>query len=451
MLKKLLKPIVLVFCCFILLVQCACKTHSEYNETQSLENARTDLFELPLEMNEEITQVPRMLPEVERAGIQSQQYSTSPYSAGSLEEAAWLYVRFLRSEIPGYDKDGYVMWLGDFYFRCVDDNSLNSYSIKDLTGDGIPELFTGRGDEIWTIENGRVVCLLSHTHSWWTLLPIGAMCYYRPGGDHAEFFYRSISDKSKQYPDIDLAVTYSSTDDKMDRYMINGEEVSRETWDEVSSIYFALRDAEPEDNENEVVFSDWLKSLDDFELPPKVSIDVTIIESDGHYCVVATDFGNPAAPDRAYTLVLYDRHGYPIQTVGYGQHYPNIHYVSEYILQVSYHVGSGLVYEWFFDILSDILSPIYIDRLFVMDRTLVYFSYDRDYNDIVLKVSDMFDPELYTETFELFVPPVPPFENALKDAINKGRELEITYLGDDDQILTHAEFALGDNSNSAGS
>ena len=441
------KRIVTLLCCIILLLLCACNIHSDGTDLQQiLDDLDTELpILLPTLSDENNSLVSSISPNEEHIEQPSILSSTAPYAVGSLEEAAWLYARFLRSEIPGYHKNGNAQWLGDYGFRCVDDNSLDSYTVRDLTDDGIPELYIGYGAEIWTIENSRVINLISRTHSWWTLLPIGAMCYYRPGSGHAEFYYEAISAKSKRYPDITLSVKDLDNDGEMDFFMINGEEVSKETWDDISSDYFSLRNAEPEEDEIPVVFSEWITSLADFELPPKTSIAATVVSGDESYSIVATDFGSPVTPDRAYTLIFHDRNGLPVQTVGYGRNYPNPHYVSDSILQVSYHAGSGLIYVWFYDTVSGTLSPELIDNLIVLDRTLVYFSYDLSLSKVVLKVSDMFNPELYTEIIEPDIPPSSPHYDALLDATIEGRRLYITYLGGEYSELIQLGFELGNS------
>ena len=442
------KLVIIFYCCIAMMAIFPYSTQSDCVETYELDNLSPELPVLLSDLSAENETMESSISPIEDSSEDPNIiFPTSPYAAGSVEEAAWLYARFLRSEIPGYHEDGSAQWLGDFYFRCVDDESLDTYSVRDLTGDGIPELFLGRSAEIWTIENSRVVNLISYSHSYWTLLPIGAIYYERPGNSHSQTYirYEGITEKSKQYPDISLAYQESYNDFETDMFWINGVEVSKEKWDETTSVYFAIKNAAPEEDEIALVFSEWIKSLEDFELPPKTEIDATVVEGDGSFSIIATDFGNHANPDRAYTLTLYDRKGLPVQTVGYGQYHPNIHYVSDSILQISYHAGSGFMYYWFYDTKGDTLSPMINDFPIVQDRTLVSFSYDRSFDKMVLKVSDMFDPDLYTEIFDLKIPPSDPVEDALINATIEGRQLKVSYIGGEDEKRIQVEYELGKN------
>ena len=372
--------------------------------------------------------------------------SSALNSHDPVAEAARLYMRFLRSEIPGLLGNDVEEWIGS-YALCTDDSEFIRYSVQDLTGDGVPELFDngpGNHSYVWTIENGRVVRLAS-IGTWMRLLPIGAIYYYRPGVGYSQYFYQGISAKSKEYPDVSLREVDTNNDGEMDLFLIDDEEVTKETWDEVASVYFALSAAEPQEDETSYIFSEWIAALEGFEPPPDILLHGPPVEGDENYRIFITNSGE-RLQYKGYTLVLFDYNGNIVQIIGYGDTYPLVEYISDGILQITKYGTSGWIEVWFFDTWSDILSPRYYvpyTPMFAMDRTVAYGSYDRDFGGLVLKVSDMFQPEAYTEIFALDYSGRSWFES-IKDVRLDGRVLEVTYFIEGTLELKQKEFLLGE-------
>ena len=377
---------------------------------------------------------------------------STPYPLGSVEEAAYIYARFLRSEIPGHLNDGSKFWTGDRR-PCLDDNAFDNFFVRDLTGDGVPELCSfgsGYGCYIWTIENGCITYLAS-LGSWTRLLPIGAIFYHRPGVagmDHI-YHYMGISPESKQYPDISYSAIDTNNDGVLDSFHINGE-VSKEIWDEITSVYFALSTAEPAEDDMPVAFSKWTNMLDNFELPPVASINAEVVESDKGYRIVAIYSGESEIPDRSYTLLLEDYHGKnPLHTFGYGDNYPLVRFVSENILQITKNAGAGTTDVWFFSIIHGVLSPAFYsypgNPVLSQGWTVISSPYTWEYGKFVLEVSDMFHPDIYTEIFELDFAPNQNDEDRIIGAALDGRKLTVTYIGGEDRELIQAELILGKN------
>ena len=178
----------------------------------------------------------------------------------TIERAAELYSRFLEDEIASTDG----LWVSTFYDSEI---IKDIFMVRDITGDGIPEIYQsspGVAGAIWSIENGQVVHVAS-LGSYLTLLANGGIFYQWSDGvpHHDEYWYMGLSPESKEFPDVDFGIY--PADEALglkETCFIGGEEVSREEWQAVADIYFALRDMEPDEAQRAVSFSEWIASLD---------------------------------------------------------------------------------------------------------------------------------------------------------------------------------------------
>jgi len=191
-----------------------------------------------------------------------------PLAGVTLEEAARLYLAFLRDEVPEYVGDDYEDWIS---FRYDIHQVQQILTMRDLTGDGIPELCSDGAGVCYTrtIQNGKIV-QLAYTGTYWTILPNGGLFYHRPGGapSHDDYSYQALSPESRAYEDVYLSIYDMDQDGEFDTYFLNDEEVSQEKWQAVADMYFALRDAEPVE---EISFADWFASLE-IEAPPPLPL-----------------------------------------------------------------------------------------------------------------------------------------------------------------------------------
>lgn len=325
----------------------------------------------------------------------------TPYVSGSVEEAAWLYSRFLQGDIPGYYRSGGAYWLASVYF-CGDNSEYSRFNIRDLNDDGIPELYNeGPGPycDIWTVSNGRIEQMVS-LGTGWSVLPNGAIFYYRPGssGNDINYSYKGISKKSQKYPDISLRASSVGDSREFVEFWIDSEEVSQEKWEETRDVYLVLRDAEPHPDEIAITFVEWAESLEDFALPPNSPEDVLTVESGENYSITAAEFRG----ETGYALTLNNSKGEAARCIRYGNTYPNVQYVSDSVFKVVKYLGSEYSTTWFYDAENDLSSPIYHQRqLHITEQLAVYTEYDGSINKTVLKVSHMFSPGNYTETLVL--------------------------------------------------
>jgi len=179
----------------------------------------------------------------------------------TIEAAAELYCRFLEGEIPSADG----VWLPMYYGL---DHLKNLAMVRNLTGNEIPELyFEGPWvmGAIWGIEYGQIVCL-EHLGTYHKILSNGGIFYYRSDGlpHHDDYQYRGFSAESREYPDVYFSIYPAYTIEghtEKEKCFLDGEEVSREEWQAVADVYFALRDEEPDDTQLPTTFSQWLELL----------------------------------------------------------------------------------------------------------------------------------------------------------------------------------------------
>ena len=186
----------------------------------------------------------------------------SPVSAPMTpEEAAELYVRFLRNDITTY-LNGKPFYHSRLYPDMNVEWAMELYCVQDLTGDGIPDLFVpGPGvTYMWSAQAGEIVWI-GDKITYETIRPNGGVFYHRPGGApiHDDYAYFWLSPESRELPEIGFSIYPSGVFYPYDHacYYIDGMEVTQEEWEERTAPYFALRDAEPTEEQKAQPFLDW--------------------------------------------------------------------------------------------------------------------------------------------------------------------------------------------------
>ncbi|MBP3520526.1 MAG: hypothetical protein J6J87_04180 [Oscillospiraceae bacterium] len=179
------------------------------------------------------------------------------------EQAANIYLEFLMDKMPcSYYEE--TLYHSELYSDMTPEWALKLYHAKDLTGDGIPELYcSGPGvTNIWTIQDGTVTCLGGKT-TYEQILANGGIFYHRPGGvpDNDCYFYSWLSPESREYPEISFAAYDMDSDGEMDSFYIDSAEVTRSEWEARTAPYFALRDAEPTEEQKALPFLQWAAEL----------------------------------------------------------------------------------------------------------------------------------------------------------------------------------------------
>ena len=165
---------------------------------------------LPLQISEDAqadesaeSTLEQTVPAYEEEALDDEKEAPEPLT---IERAAEIYSRFLEDEIPAYSESGYEFWVASIWdLRYLKDR----FYTRDLTGDGIPELYLdvpGPHGGIWGIESGEVV-KIRYWGTYYTLLANGGVFYYRPRYDRDVYRYEGYSPESKVVPDISLTHT----------------------------------------------------------------------------------------------------------------------------------------------------------------------------------------------------------------------------------------------------
>lgn len=179
------------------------------------------------------------------------------------EQAANIYLEFLMDKMPcSYYEE--TLYHSELYSDMTPEWALKLYHAKDLTGDGIPELYcSGPGvTNIWTIQDGTVTCLGGKT-TYEQILANGGIFYHRPGGvpDNDCYFYSRLSPESREYPEISFGAYDMDSDGEMDTFYIDSTEVTQDEWEARTAPYLALRDAEPTEEQKALPFLQWAAEL----------------------------------------------------------------------------------------------------------------------------------------------------------------------------------------------
>lgn len=179
--------------------------------------------------------------------------------------AANIYLEFLMGKMPcSYYEE--TLYHSELYSGMTSEWALKAYHAKDLTGDGIPELYcSGPGvTPIWTIQNRTVTCLGEKT-TYEQIIANGGIFYHRPGAapEHDDYAYLWLSPESQELPEVWFSA-YDTTLDglaRMDTFYIDGTEVTQDEWEARTAPYFALRDAEPTEEQKALPFLQWAASV----------------------------------------------------------------------------------------------------------------------------------------------------------------------------------------------
>lgn len=190
------------------------------------------------------------------------------------EEAAKLYTQFLEDKVPCQSEDR-LSYFSDFSrtWWCP---LLPDLYVRDLTGDGLPELY-GAAEPwshivVWSIQEGKLAVTESNS-SYDRLLANGGIFSYVSGTVQAHVYsYHWLSPESRELPELQFEAydTDGTWGDEL--FFLDGVEVTEEEWKERTAPYFALRDAEPTEEQQAIPFLDWLLSLG-LPLPEKASLE----------------------------------------------------------------------------------------------------------------------------------------------------------------------------------
>ena len=181
----------------------------------------------------------------------------------TLERLAEIYISFLKDEIPAQSESGaHLTYFSQF--PGVEDHPLTDFYVRDLTGDGLPELYAPDWRwptiTVWSMQEGRLTGISSGS-SYDSIIANGGIFYHRPGGapTHDDYGYFWLSPESQELPEMGFSIYPSGVFYPYDHacYYINDIEVTQEEWEERTAPYFALRDAEPTEEQKAQPFLDW--------------------------------------------------------------------------------------------------------------------------------------------------------------------------------------------------
>lgn len=178
------------------------------------------------------------------------------------EQAAEIYIHFLKNEIPCHEGD-HSLYYSDF--SRTEEIPITGFYIRDLTGDGLPELYAPDWKwpsiPVWSIQNGELTAIHSGS-SYDTLLANGGIFTYVPGTAQSDVYaYCWLSPESREYPEISFEAYDMDSDGEMDSFYIDSAEVTRSEWEVRTAPYFALRDAEPTEEQKALPFLQWAAEL----------------------------------------------------------------------------------------------------------------------------------------------------------------------------------------------
>lgn len=193
------------------------------------------------------------------AGALNVTVPAAPSPTVTEEEAALLYARFLQDDLTA-DILGEKEYHSDFYYGLDMERTLELYRVKDLTGDGVPELYNNYPgfSPIWSIKDGRII-RIGGTDTYTKIAPNGGYLYHRPGGGDDTYWYEWLSPESKALPEASFSDWHSV--DGPSCYVFNSKEVTQEEWEALTAPYLAL------EGEEDPYFREWAASLE-VELPP---------------------------------------------------------------------------------------------------------------------------------------------------------------------------------------
>ena len=178
------------------------------------------------------------------------------------EQAAEIYIHFLKNEIPCHEGD-HSLYYSDF--SRTEEIPITGFYIRDLTGDGLPELYAPDWKwpsiPVWSIQNGELTAIHSGS-SYDTLLANGGIFTYVSGTAQSDVYaYCWLSPESREYPEIFFEAYDMDSDGEMDSFYIDYDEVTKAEWEARTAPYFALRDAEPTEEQKALPFLQWAAEL----------------------------------------------------------------------------------------------------------------------------------------------------------------------------------------------
>ena len=152
---------------------------------------------------------------------------------------------------------------------------------------------------------------------------------------------------------------------------------------------------------------------------------ITIIEHTPHFRI----FRTPDLPPFHLTYEIYNAYGEIIRK-DTGWRIPNFRYISQYMLEISFHVGLSIppiINTQYYSITDDIFSDTFENPFFIKDRIIAYVLPNDSRN--ILIVRDIFDPTILSNEF--------PF-NFLPSTINPFFSItNVEYIGDNKIRVTH--------------
>lgn len=165
------------------------------------------------------------------------------------DDAVSAYETFLQGDADAEDDKHDLSESGTVNINDLSLGSNTLHALFDMNGDGIPELHlrptTGGGYEIFTYRDGRVV--LWHADvDYCSPLNTGALLYKRPGGapPHTNYMYITLDPNGNEIARVRFS-EYDVVDEsglKVGvRYIYEDNDVSKETWDELTKKFLSIK------------------------------------------------------------------------------------------------------------------------------------------------------------------------------------------------------------------
>ncbi len=156
-----------------------------------------------------------------------------------------LYEQFLAGEKTALDADGKAKTLEEFVLHQKLEDDF-CYTFLDMTDDGIPELCV-KSIELYffTIKDGELHHWYTETNTYCKLLNNGDLLFERHGGapDHINYEYYKLDANASKTTVITFSWWDKTTldgEDYPEFYEINGEEVTKEAYQEKTTPYLAV-------------------------------------------------------------------------------------------------------------------------------------------------------------------------------------------------------------------
>ena len=165
------------------------------------------------------------------------------------DAAVSAYEAFLQGDADAEDPKHDLFESGTVNINDLSLGSNTLHALFDMNGDGIPELHlrptTGGGYEIFTYRDDQVV--LWHADvAYCSLLNNGALLYERPGGapPHTNYIYIELDSNGDEIARVGFSKyeVVDENDPKVGvRYIYEDNDVSKETWDELTKKFLSIK------------------------------------------------------------------------------------------------------------------------------------------------------------------------------------------------------------------